>query len=312
MIWNDRHASEKRAPLRGLDRWRKIIWPLLWLECEWLWLYQMSKRSLVHGTFLPSSWAGLRWMWNERVRACWWDSWRKLKSARGCRCKVGRRQRCSDSGRSISRTHADQFLCSKPLLPIWLFLSLSFCTESDSLSLSCSCRTRSSSVSMIFRSSSSWRSPSSSSSSLELLMSLKISLSSSRWASHQKKKKSLGVIKDDEDERWTWIMRISPLTFWATASLWMQSLDRLPEDPWPILWPEVPGEESRLAKEPCWSPSFDSSSLMISHPECFGLKWSAGTPLCFYNLRIDWRMSRAHSSRTCLLLHSNATAIIRI
>lgn len=127
-----------------------------------------------------------------------------------------------------------------------------------------------------------------------------------------RKKKSHGVIKDDEDERWSWIMRISPLTFWATASLWMQSLDRLPEDPWPILWPEVPGEESRLAKEPCWSPSFDSSSLMISHPECFGLKWSAGTPLCFYNLLIDWRMSRAHSSRTCLLLHSNATAIIRI
>lgn len=90
---------------------------------------------------------------------------------------------------SLSRTHAGQLLCSKPLLPIWLFLSLSFCAESDSLSFSCSCRTSSSSVSMIFRSSSSWRSPSSSSSSLELLMSLKISLSSSRWAGHAKRKK---------------------------------------------------------------------------------------------------------------------------
>ena len=40
----------------------------------------------------------------------------------------------------------------------------------------------------------------------------------------------------------------------------------LPAEPWPILCPEVPGEESRLGSDPLFSASLDSSSAITSQP----------------------------------------------
>lgn len=102
----------------------------------------------------------------------------------------------------------------------------------------------------------------------------------------------------------------------------------LPEDPWPILCPEVPGEESRLAREPCWSASLDSSSFMISHPEHHGLRslyplkpdTKRLSKLKFPQTRLWSRLERSYPStltfisvsRVCRPLHANAASMIRI